>query len=334
MKKIKEYSAKGRDDDINARRMFFWIISDFKYLMKKDTIKSMLKNQVVEEFIDHFQTIWMSDQLKMRSDHIHYQSDGYFFDGLDFQYLTLKTMFNILKEIDYTDLKYTRKIANLFYDKIVKLKDWWVQDSDKTGYLNIPLMRAFSMFLSKYLMVNYILIEEGQHQSKADLKCPKQIVISLISELFNKLKKKEIEHLFDISVKITSRTIGFLHEINSDKWVNYGYEISALPKLLSNDLNFYFIYPDFVLVQLLFIFSSNPKMLFKCFIEGYSIDESVKRILTNMTFSPEEYKHNSDAVVKDISNLKSFLYLIISLLSNDRFLFYLWKPHEQILNYK
>lgn len=332
MKKLKEYSSG--EKGIESRRMFFWIINDFKYLMKKDAIKSMLKNHVVEEFIDHFQTLWMSDKLKMRDNHIYYQTEGYFFDGLDYQYLTLKILFNIIKEVDYTDLKYTRKLANLFYDKIIKLKEWWIQESDKTGYLSIPLLRAFSMFLSKYLMINYIIIEEDQNQGKIDLKCPKEIISSLISQLFNKLKKKEIEHLFDISVKINSRALGFLHEINSDKWVNYGYEISALPKLLSNDLSFYFIYPDFVLTQLLFIFSSNPKLLLKSFIEGYSIDQSIERIFTNMIFSPDEYKHNSNAITKDISNLKNFLYLIISLLSNERCLIYLWKPHKQILTYK
>ena len=188
MKKLKEYSATKQGDDNSARRAFFWIINDFKFLMKKATIEAMLKSQVVEELIDHFQTIWMSDQLKIRDRHINYSTEGYFYEGLDYQYLTLKLALNIIKEINYTDLKFTRKLANLFYDKIVKLKDWWIQMHDKSGYLNIPLLRAFSVFLSKYIMINYLIIESKQDQGIIDPKTPKEIISNLISTLFSKLK--------------------------------------------------------------------------------------------------------------------------------------------------
>ena len=193
----------------------------------------------------------MFDQLKIRKFHINYSTEGYFYEGLDYQYLTLKSALNIIKEINYTDLKFTRKLANLFYDKIVKLKDWWIQMHDKSGYLNIPLLRTFSVFLSKYIMTNYLIIESKQDQGIIDPKTPKKIINNLISTLFNKLKKKDIEQLLDIAVKVSSRTIGFIHEISSEKWFYYGYEISSLPKLLTNDLNMYFTNPDFVLIQLI-----------------------------------------------------------------------------------
>ena len=334
MKKLKEYSAAKKDESINFRRAFFWVINDFKYLMKIDTIKAMLGTQVVEELIDHFQTIWMSDQLKVRDHHINHSSEGYFYEGLDYQYLTLKLALNIIKEINYTDLKFARKLANLFYDKIVKLDDWWIQNHDKRGYLNIPLLRVFSVFLSKYIMTNYLIIENKQDQEIIESRTPKEIISNLISTLFNKLKKKEIEHLLEISVKVSSRTIGFIHEISSEKWFYYGYEISALPKLLINDLNKYFINPDFVLIQMMFIFSSNSKILLKNFIEGYSIDGSIQHIFTNMIFSPDEYIHHSASISKDKSNLKHMLYLFISLLSNDRFFYFWWNPHKKKLVYK
>ena len=57
IQKLKESSSIEKGEEEQERNKFFWIIYDFKYLMKKNTIEAMLKNRVVEELIDHFRKI-------------------------------------------------------------------------------------------------------------------------------------------------------------------------------------------------------------------------------------------------------------------------------------
>lgn len=274
----------------------------------------------------------MSDAVKMKDSHIFYSQEGYFFEGLDYQYLSMKVGILVIKELNYFDLNYLRRIANLFHDEIIKLKSWWTLNNGRTGYKSIPLLRVFSLFLSKYLFTNIALIEEKQElDSNADFK---EVASKLLKDLFHLLKEKEIEHLFEIAIKVTTRSLGFNDEISCEKWVNYGIELGHLPKLTSGSLSYYFNDKDFVLVQLLMLFSSSSKMLFKSFIEGYSVDGSIEHIFTNMVFVPDEFVLNAEDLNKDVSNLKHFLYLLNSVISNDRLILFQSRPYSQQLSHE
>ena len=136
--------------------------------------------------------------------------------------------------------------------------------------------------------------------------------------------------MFYVIAKITGRSIGFLDEIRAEKWVNFGLEIAVLPRVMTENLSYYFSDPDMTLIQLLFSLTTQPLLLMKAFLEGYSIDGHVNSTLTGLKYNPEEYALDcNENEHKEISNMKYFLYFINSLMVNDRNLLFQWRPYNE-----
>jgi hypothetical protein len=186
----------------------------------------------------------MSDAIKIRSNHIFMSDEGYYFDSLDYSYLSLKIGYTLIREIDYSNLEFNQKLAGMFYKKISSLELWWTNNSNKTGYLDIPLLKMFSMYLNRYIMTNMAIAEGELDDLKVDhISQYKQIIQNLLANLFNLISTDEIEHFLAIVMKCTVRVLGFNDEIRSDKWVYYGIEISMIPKITCDKLSYYFSDP-------------------------------------------------------------------------------------------
>ena len=104
------------------RKGFFYMISDFKYLLKEDSLKYLLANGIVQDFISLFSTLGIKEGVEQKSQHIFFASDGYFVDSLDYHYLSIKLAFRVFREIDYLDIDFNRKIASYFVENIQGLK--------------------------------------------------------------------------------------------------------------------------------------------------------------------------------------------------------------------
>ena len=75
---------------ITDRTKFFWFNTDMKYMLKAPTIEFLLYKNGLEQFLDIYLSRCMSDAIKIRDSHIFMGSEGYYYDGLDFSYMSLK----------------------------------------------------------------------------------------------------------------------------------------------------------------------------------------------------------------------------------------------------
>jgi hypothetical protein len=119
--------------------------------------------------------------------------------------------------------------------------------------------------------------------------------------------------------------------------VQSGLIIILIPKTFSNIKTFnhdlYYNNPWLALIQLLFVFTSNPKRLLQDFVNAYSIDEFIKTLFESLVndedYEFEDHYHKD----KDIQNLKYFLYYINSICTNERELIYLWNEEHSELKH-
>lgn len=116
--KFESVSKITRDTPESTRKQFFYLISDIKYILKSNTIQYIINEEGIERFLDIYAKACMIDAMKIRTSHILLSFEGYFLDGLDYSYLSLKIGYIIIREIDYSNLKLNQKIATIFFDKI------------------------------------------------------------------------------------------------------------------------------------------------------------------------------------------------------------------------
>lgn len=320
-----------KDDSFAKRRAFFWTISDWKYMIKEPTLKYLLETGIIGDYIDQFTKISMIDAIENRSQHILFSSEGYFLESMDYHYLSLKIAFILFKEINTSDNKFNQETAHRFYKSILSIEDQWEEYQPYKGFVEVPVLRIFSLWITRYLLNNLVKWDEGlKVDSIKDIQAYRGILKKLMMELFEGLISEELEHFYRLISKILGRVIGFCDEIRSQKWVNLGLEITAIPKIVGENLGYYFSDPDTVLFQILLIVTDNPSLYFKAFMEGYSIDRHISSIYTGMIFDPSEYKLNvKDNIHKDVSNLKYLLYFLNGLMVDDRTILYQWRPYRE-----
>jgi hypothetical protein len=317
------------------RKGFFYMFSDFKYLLKEDSLKYILADGMAEDFISHFTTLCMRDVVDQKTQHVPFSNDGYFVDSVDYQYLSIKIAFKIFREIDYSDLVFNRKIAAYFVKNINSLSKIINKNFNK-GYMETPLMKIFSVWLSRYILTNWAIYELKESQDGFKTVSEFKIALKFVfDELFEGIDESDIEAMILNAVKITAHCIGFNDEIKAQKWVNFGLDITAIPKIYYENLAVYFYEPDLMLLQWLFIVTNKPNNLLLNFLEGYSIDGNINNTLINFIISgsdqwPIEFGGRTH---KEISNIKSLLYLLNSMLTDYRTLLYHWRPYKDCLDH-
>ena len=75
-------------------------------------------------------------------------------------------------------------------------------------------------------------------------------------------------------------------------------------------------------------------LIFKSFIDGYSIDGKMENIWVNMLYQPDEYEFKSNDPPKDVANLRFMMYQLNSLICNDRDLLYFVRTKKEFLKYE
>jgi len=160
------------------------------------------------------------------------------------------------------------------------------QGLKNAGFHNLPLHRAFAYYFTR-LLFNVAVEEEDEGSSQGKL--------SVQSRFRNLLKQNyDIEALDQNLQKImfsTVKSISFVHEILSKKWILHGYYLEHFP-------NIYYGKPadmslqDLCLMQILLCcdnlddedssstnleeLSGESKPLIECLIDNYGTDEQLK----------------------------------------------------------
>lgn len=137
----------------------FILLSDFKYLLKDQAFEYLINNGLIEDLIDHFKALCMRDAIENEDFHIQYSSDGYYTESIDYQYQLNKLGVRIFKEVNYADLEFNKTIAVHFQKSITSLSDVFNQNERK-GFIEDPLLKIFSLWLSNYLLTNLTIAED------------------------------------------------------------------------------------------------------------------------------------------------------------------------------
>ena len=299
--KFESVSRITRDTPELIKKQFFDLISDIKYILKANTIQYIINIEGIKRFLDIYTKVCMLDALQIRTSHILLSLEGYFLDGLNYSYLSLKLGYAIIKEIDYSNIELNQRLTAIFFDKIYSLEDRWKQTSNSMGFNEIPLLKLFSMYLTRYIMTNVAILEKNFDDTKfKDIKNYKKIIQHLVEGLFPYKSKDDLESLFSLMMKLSSRVLGFNDEIKSSKWFYYGEDINLLPRITSDRLSFFFDDPLILLIQILFMLSDSPKEMLRSFRAGYSIDGQIRTIFANMSIQPDKYEHSEEDIIKDV----------------------------------
>lgn len=256
----------------------------------------------------------MSDSIEVRQNRIDPDAQGYFLDAYNFSHQFVQIGLTIINEIDYQDLEFNQRLAAIFFDKISNLDKWWRNHQKNTGFDNIPLIRIFAVYFTRYLLTNIFIEEEELDERKyTDINIYRQIMITHVGRLFDSMPHKGIHEFFTILMRITARVLGFNDEIMAGKWNNYGEEIGILPRATIDSLSVYFNDANLLLVQIIMILTDDPKKMFDTFLDSYSIDRSMRTIYDKMIEEPEDYFHTSPDMRKDMVNLRHMMYMFNTL---------------------
>jgi hypothetical protein len=151
-----------------------------------------------------------------------YKENVYNFDL--FIYKILKAF---LKAVDFTDVNRNRKIMGTFIELFKEINS--KMPAKEVGFFAIPLHRAFSYYLNRLLMQNYMV------ETKPD-KSPKDLLMNIfkrhvdIPPTLNAWKY--IQSVIEIIMQPLARVWTFTHEVLSGKWVMSGMYINHLAGLL------------------------------------------------------------------------------------------------------
>ena len=287
--KFKSVFKVTRDTPKSTKKQFSYLISDLKYILKADTIQCIINVEGIKRFLNIYTKVCMLDAIQIRTSLIFLSSRGYFLDGLLYIYLSLKLGYAIIKEIDYSNIKLNQRLVAIFFDKIYSLENWWKQTNNSVGFNEIPLLRLFSMYLTRYIMTNVAILEKNLDDIKfKDIKNYSIIIQNLVEGLFPYKSKDNLESLFSLMMKLSSRVLGFNDEIKSSKSFYYGEDINLLPRNTSDRLSFFFDDPLILLIQILFMLLDSSKEILRSFKAGYSIDGQIKNIFTNILIQPDK----------------------------------------------
>lgn len=89
------------DASIQMRKQFYWVVADFKYMFKEESVEFLLKNGGFEEIVSHYYKLCMIDAIEPRKHHIMYYNEGYNVNAINIYYNALKIGYKLVKEIDY-----------------------------------------------------------------------------------------------------------------------------------------------------------------------------------------------------------------------------------------
>jgi hypothetical protein len=303
---------------------------DFHYLIKKDSILFLLEAGMMEEIITHSATICFQDAIQHRSSPIQNYDQEYCYENICNMVHYLKQGFKTITEIDFSDKQFNRKIAKQFYNSIISLKKWWDHNSYQNGFISIHTPRFFSIWALRYLLNNLLLLTSGKHTKDEKEYC--QLLRKIFEGWFHDMSTEELEQMLKIAAKGTARSIGFCHEIESNKWMNYGENI----KLISGN---YFYQPvfswawhsDVTTIQIWLILTSNPTELVDTIFKAYSIDGYLFNLYEELMNNQQDAF--TEPHINDTTNLKLFLYLLSNLMSDDRKACLYWIKHNQLVNY-
>ena len=148
-----------KESDKSDRNRFFYSISDFKYLMKEDTMKYLFQKGLAEDFIDYYTALSLRDAIAHPDTHILYPNEGYYMDGIDYQYSINRLAVLVFKEIDYSDLRFNQNIAKSFVENIIFLGKKY-DNLEKEGFIEDPVLKLFSIWISNFILTNLTIIEE------------------------------------------------------------------------------------------------------------------------------------------------------------------------------
>lgn len=294
------------------------------FAFKKPVLDHIVQSGQIDRIIHILSNFWFIDAIKRRDTHIEHESEGYNIE-LFFEINTVIKIFSyVISNLDL-DLQINQRIFKLFIHQINLHSFYLLSDTCKEeGFACAPLLVFFSLFLNKYINLAYEYKCAAEDKRLEFRECIEGLIHDLSSEVTNDELSLAIENMTKISAKI----IGFVDEVLSQKWFNYG-ELLYITSKLINGSSFYSMKAQLInLLQIALILSNDSNLTLNLIVENYSLDGAIygiyKNVETNDELKPDISKH--------INNLTKFLFLIKTIYTSDQISF--WNLVIQNTRYK
>ncbi len=195
---------------------------DIKYLVKPGSVGYLLQNGFLQEFAAACSALSYINVLPMLSEHIPFGMEGLYY-SLECEVYVLKTFVNVARCANLEDRVLCRSIALGFKKLVPELAKQAAEA--KGSFFNIPVHRCLSFFVCNYL---YVQLLSSRHDSPADGYNVGFYVRRDLKELFDISTDAEYNEFVRACLFPVLKSVGFLLEVQAQKWVHYGQSVDAI----------------------------------------------------------------------------------------------------------
>ena len=313
---IKKLLSEISPENIVLRSHIMNIIShDLKYMFRAGTMNVLLESSFLSEYIEVCSEYTAMIKLPVKQPQ-QQTGERIYVAALEIELALMQIFRRISSCIDYTDEAYCKKLAGVFKEILIKLKE--KTEKIKESYYNIPIHRFLSYFLVSYSHTHFLLkrIVDGKEFGKS--------IKSILKDLFEIDDDSEYNKFVQRSVYPTLKVIGFYMEAFAHRWNTYGESLKHIVNKYSM-YDYSFALYDFALCSLLFSSYDDKKSMINEFIassmsqDGYWLNNLIIKLLLDDPISSikESFKDKEFDFTNAVVLLDNFLFSLASLCSND-----------------
>eukprot|EP00347_Sterkiella_histriomuscorum_P017752 403348132 len=297
------------ESDYNEKyaNFYFHMLFDLKYLCRPKTLNYIIyETTFLESILEQLIKFYFTDTVSFRETHVMFDSAVYKESLINIDIQLSKIYKGYLKELDPSNLQRNRRLMSAFIVYFQDINERFASHLNK-GFFCIPLHRAFSYYLSRLVMYNYIKDKERFQHKK-----PKDIMVDIMRKYVECKPGQNV--LNYIQSAITSIICplaaqwSFNHQILSGKWVMSGLYINQLPRLIYMVFEYYLLL-EMGLFQLLIAVSPEPEQTINNILQTFELDSWMKTLYQNIctkSLSADAFKQFKP--VFDVKKLRQMLH--------------------------
>ena len=215
------------------RRHIYLTIDDILNCLNHKSLLLLLENGGISDYLDMLFNISLLDSIKREKSS---QDGEYYLEGCDYQDQARRIYSHFVTNIDYWDLSFNQKFAKCLWDQIAKFKSVHQDEWKNIGFIHWPILSCFVTYLIFYIKSNVFIFDAEMNKSNKE---KAEYSKRLLSELFSQ-SELSLTDFISIWVKISSKSLGFIHEIKCHKWSGYGKQLLRLASYHKGETNLIF----------------------------------------------------------------------------------------------
>lgn len=190
--------------------------------MSRDKTLKYILNQtdMLERLLGQLSKLYYTDIIEQRTEHIMFDQSIYKEGVYNVDLYITKIFKTYLKAVDFTDVPRNKKLMQCFIQLFNDINERMPSESSKEAFFAVPLHRAFSYYLNRLILQNYL--KEAPTNSKK----PKELFLDIFRRFVefptNLHVWKYLQNVIETILKPISHSWAFIHEILAGRWVFCG----------------------------------------------------------------------------------------------------------------